>query len=55
MREEDNVAQMIEPIEPSDKQVMNCISMGWEYLGSGYFEKGALTGYFTSTNGWVVE
>lgn len=45
----------LEPLEPSEQQVTNCISMGWSYLGSGYFEKGTLTGYFTSTNGWVTE
>lgn len=42
------------PKDPSEKQIENCESAGWEYLGNGLFAKGELIGWFTD-NGWHYE
>lgn len=34
---------------PTPKQIQNCASMGWTYLGDGLFERSGVLGYFTET------
>jgi len=51
IEQDQNVAPDLSPIEPSEQQVTNCHSMGWTYLGGGYFEKGDRMACWTS-QGW---
>ena len=41
-------------IEPNPEQLRNCLNMGWEYLGDGYFTKDGKMGWFTN-DGWHKE
>ncbi len=43
-----------ELITPSEKQIINARTAGWEYLGDGLFANGDQLGWFTS-NGFVKD
>lgn len=35
-------------IQPTQAQIANCLSTGWEYDNEWFFAKGDLIGYFTA-------
>jgi len=41
-------------ISPTVKQVTNAHSMGWQYIGDGYFARGDDIGGFVDGRGWVI-
>jgi len=40
---------------PTANQIINCVRMGWYYLGEGLFCKDEMLGYFTTDRGFYNE